>query len=329
MLGIPGRSYRGPLPPLTAAEKDLSKKLSDHVSMLAGEIGARSLTGAPDNLETAASYIEHTFQSYGCTVERQEFSADTLSFEKRQVTGASVKFPTVSYKTRNVIAEIKGTIAPEQIVIVGAHYDSVYDCPAANDNASGVAAMLEIMGAMRNLPPARTVRFVAFTNEEPPFFQTEQMGSYRYARRCRDHNERIVAMLCLETIGYYTDDPGTQSFPHPLFGLVFPTTGNFVSFVSNVQSHSMLKKCIGTFRKAVQFPSEGMALPEQIPGVNFSDQYYFWKFGYPAVMVTDTAFYRYPYYHQATDTPDKIDYEKFCRVVCGLAAVVNDLCSVS
>jgi len=327
MFWIPGHSYRGPLPQLTEAERDLAKRLSDHVWMLAGDIGARSLTSAPENLSKAAEYIEHVFRSHGYDPTRQEFCVETFSHHQHEITNDSIKFPTVEHATWNVIAEVASASTNSEIVIVGAHYDSVYDCSAANDNGSGVAAMLEISRMLGNATLNKTLRFVAFTNEEPPFFRTEQMGSYRYAQSCHDGNERIAAMICLETIGFYSDEPNSQKFPHPIFGVAFPKTGNFVSFVSNFQSSALLKQCVGSFRNAVKFPSEGIAVPQQIKGVDFSDQLNFWRLGYPAIMVTDTAFYRYPYYHEPEDTPDKLNYETLARVVSGLTAVIRDLCS--
>ncbi|MBX9670284.1 MAG: M28 family peptidase [Candidatus Obscuribacterales bacterium] len=326
MFLIPGRSYDGPLPPLTDAEIDLSKRLSDHVWLLAGAIGARSLTSAPESLERAGAYIEHIFRSSDYVPQRQEFSVETFSQAQRTVTSDSIRFPTVKHTAFNVIAEKSGASSSSGIVVVGAHYDSVYDCPAANDNGSGVAALLEIARLLRPLVPTKTLRFVAFTNEEPPFFRTEQMGSYQYAKSCNERKEKVAAMICLETIGFYTDAPNSQQYPHAVFDLTFPKTGNFISFVSNLQSASLLRQCVGTFRKSVKFPSEGIAIPEQIKGVDFSDQINFWRFGYSSIMVTDTAFYRYPHYHEAEDTPDKINYDNLARVVSGLASVVGELC---
>jgi Zn-dependent M28 family amino/carboxypeptidase len=327
MFLVPGHSHRGPLPELTEAERTLSKHLSDHVWMLAGEIGARSLTKAPENLKKAANYIEHSFRTYGYAPERQDYSIEIPDPKFLDGSNRTVNFPTVQHTPSNIIVEKTGTAEKPGIIIVGAHYDSVYDCPAANDNGSGVAAMLEIARALRHEAFSKTLRFVAFTNEEPPFAMTEQMGSYQYAARCRNAKENIAAMISLETLGYYTDTPNSQKFPHPSFGLMFPNTGNFTAFISNLQSVSLLRKCVGSFRKSVKFPSEGLAAPRQIRGVDFSDQYYFWDFGYPGLMVTDTAFLRYPHYHELEDTPDKLDYDKIARVVTGLTAVVRDLCA--
>jgi len=150
------------------------------------------------------------------------------------------------------------------------------------------------------------------------------MGSVRYARRSRERGENIVAMLSLETIGYYSDTPGSQHYPFPL-SLFYPSTGNFLAFVSNLKSRSLLHDAIATFRRHARFPSDGVAAPAAIPGVDWSDHGSFWAAGYPALMVNDTAPYRYPHYHRESDTPDKVDYERLARVVTGLAVVVRTL----
>ncbi|MBX9568476.1 MAG: M28 family peptidase [Candidatus Obscuribacterales bacterium] len=329
MFGFPGKSYKGPLPTLTESEQELSCKLSNHVWMLAGDIGARSLTSAPDNLEKAAQYIEHVLKSYGYVPKAQEFTAETFVHRKQEPSGDDLKFPyameKITHKTRNIIAELPGDEAHKDCIIVGAHYDSVFDCPAANDNGSGVAALLEISRLLQAAQLKRTVRFVAFTNEEPPFFRTEQMGSHKYAQLCHQNNDKVAAMISLETIGFYTDEPNSQQFPHSILRLLYPTTGNFVSFVSNLQSQSLLTKCISAFRQTTKFPSEGVALPAVVPGIDFSDHRPFWQLGYQAIMITDTAHLRYPHYHEAEDTPEKIDYDKFALVVAGLTRMIGAL----
>ena len=211
-----------------------------------------------------------------------------------------------------------------QIVVVGGHYDSVAGCPGANDNGTGVAATLALAQAFASRKLSRTLRFVAFVNEEPPYFQTEQMGSLVYARACRARGEKIVAMLSLETIGYYRDEPGSQQYPFPI-GFLYPKTGNFIAFVGNTASRRLVKKVTASFRRQVQFPAESGAFPSALPGIGWSDHWAFWQMGYPALMVTDTAPFRYPYYHTPHDTPDKVDYEPFTRTTAGLALVVEEL----
>jgi Zn-dependent M28 family amino/carboxypeptidase len=303
---MPGRSFTGPLPALTDSQRQLADALRAHVHVLSVEIGERNMTKFAQ-LTAAAEYIETTVRDAGLAVAIQEYEVN-----RRAV--------------RNVEVEIRGASKPDEIVIVGAHYDSVDDCPAANDNGTGVAATLELarrFGASTT-KPLRTVRFVLFVNEEPPYFQTEKMGSFVYARRCRQRSENIVGMISLETIGYYSDVKGSQQYPAP-FGIMYPDTGNFIAFVGHFSNRAFVRQVTGLFRAHAQFPSEGGALPSMIPGVGWSDHWSFSKVGYPALMVTDTAPFRYPHYHAPTDTIDKIDFERTARVVEGVERVVADL----
>jgi Zn-dependent M28 family amino/carboxypeptidase len=217
---------------------------------------------------------------------------------------------------------------PEEIVVVGAHYDSVLSCPGANDNASGVAAVLEIARLLAEEKLSRTVRLVAFVNEEPPFFRSDYMGSRVYATRSRQRGDQIVAMFAIETIGYYSDQAGSQCYPFPL-GFFYPHTGNFIAFVGNLSSRNLVQQAIASFRKHTAFPSEGAAVPVWIPGIDWSDHWSFWKEKYPALMITDTALFRYKYYHKPEDTPDKIDYDRMARVVAGIARVVAEIACYS
>lgn len=199
-------------------------------------------------------------------------------------------------------------------------------CPGANDNGTGVAAVLELARRFAAAPRAKTIRFVAFVNEEPPFFQTDVMGSLVYATAAKARGDRIDAMLSLETIGYYSDDKGSQTYPAPL-NLMFPDTGNFIGFVSNLGSVRLLRAAHRAFRARTPFPIQSAPAPESLPGIGWSDQWAFWRAGFPAIMVTDTAPYRYPWYHTPGDTPDKIDFEKLATVVDGLEHVVHALAS--
>jgi hypothetical protein len=301
---VPGRSFRGALEPPGEALLALASELRAHVETLAGSIGERNLF-LPHKLEAAAAYIRSEFAAMGYTPLEQEFSAQ----------GRAVC---------NLEAQLTGRSLPGEIVLFGAHYDSVAGAPGANDNASGVAALLALARRARGHSFARTVRFVAFVNEEPPFFTGDDMGSRVYARRSRQRGENITAMLSLETLGYFTDAPASQQYPAP-FGLLYPSTGNFVAFVSNFPSRPLLHRVVAAFRAAAAFPSEGAAAPESIPGIGWSDHSSFWKEGYAGVMVTDTALFRYPYYHTSSDTPDKLTYERAARVVSGLEAVLRSL----
>jgi hypothetical protein len=300
---MPGRSYRGPLPELTPEQSVLSAELRRAVEILAVEIGERNV-GTLSNLNATADFIEQSLAATDMPVARQQYEI-----------GMNPVY--------NIEATLTGAERPDEIVIVGAHYDTVYQCPGANDNGTGVAALLALARRLGSTPLARTVRFVAFVNEEPPFFRTASMGSVIYANRCRERNENIILMLSLETIGYYTDEPNTQTYPVPGVGLVYPNTGNFIGFGSNIKSADMLRKVVGLFREHAKFPSEGGAID-----IGWSDQWSFWKAGYPGVMITDTAPYRYPWYHDSDDTPDKLDFDRMARVVEGLAWVVRGVAAL-
>ncbi len=280
----------------------LMTRLQTHVDVLARQIGGRV---AGTGLDRAAVYIETELRAYGYTPQQQSFSAHGQTFV-------------------NIEAEIRGVTHPEKILVVGAHYDSADNLPGANDNASGVAATLELARHFAREKLARSIRWVFFTNEEPPYFQTAAMGSYVYARRCHERNEQISAMLSLETIGYYTDVPGSQTYPlsvHP----GYPDRGNFLGFVSDLKSASLLRAALKAYRAKASLPAEGLAAPAAVTGIGWSDHWSFWQFGYRALMLTDTAPFRYPYYHSAHDTPDKLDYPRFTQAVEGIAAVVSHL----
>jgi len=285
-------------------EPQLAERLRQHVVTLAGEIGERNVWRY-DELGAAAEYIEQELRGLDCELSRQDYEAESR---------------TVS----NVEAERPGASRPEEIVVVGAHYDTVPMCPGANDNASGVAAVIETARLLAGRRLSRTVRFVGFVNEEPPFFQTPGMGSRVYAARSRQRGERIAAMLSLETVGCYSNQPGSQRYPFP-FGLAYPNTGNFIGFVGNVGSTRLLRRALKSFRKHSEFPAEGVAAPGWMMGIGWSDQWSFWKEGYQALMVTDTALFRYDQYHTLEDTPDRLCYEPMARVVAGCANVVADL----
>jgi hypothetical protein len=309
---MPGRSHTGPLPASDAALDAAADRLRQHVMALAGEIGERHV-GRPAALAAAAEHIAQSWAAQGYRVERQGYTAFEVACE-------------------NLYVERRGASRPDEIIVVGAHYDSVPGSPGANDNASGVAVLLELSrafaaGESDGAPAAaRTLRFVAFVNEEAPFGLTPAMGSYRFARLCRERGENIVGMLSLETMGYYHDEPGSQLYPFPL-GWVYPSTGDFVAFVGNDASAAWVRAVVGAFRERARFPSQGGALPAVMRDAARSDQWSFWQHGYPGLMVTDTANFRYPYYHTARDTPDKLNYARLAHVAEGLRAALGALTS--
>ncbi len=305
MIAMPGTNYRGELPPADEALLSLADELRQDVARLAVDIGERNLWNRPNQLNQAADCIAAQFKAAGYDVRRQEY----------KVSGTSCY---------NLDVEILGSVRQEEIVIVGAHYDTLPGTPGANDNTSGVAATLALARRFAHRKTDRTLRFVAFTNEENPYAHTQAMGSRVYSGRCRERGENVVAMMSLETIGYYDDHPGSQKYPPPI-GLHYPSEGNFIGFVGNLASGDLVRQVVKTFRESEQFPSEGAALPESIARIGDSDHASFWHEGYPALMVTDTANFRYPFYHTPEDTIDKVNFDRLARVVRGLEKVVAGL----
>jgi len=308
MIRMPGTSFQGSLPPLTSEEQALEVELRSHVVALAQQIGERNLWHF-DGLQQSAAYIRENFQQSGYEVNQQPY----------EVMGKTCE---------NLEVEVLGSSRSDEILLIGAHYDSVKGSPGANDNGTGVAAVLALARIFKHVAPSRTVRFVAFANEEPPFFRSHDMGSRVYARGSRQKGEQIILMVSLETIGYYTEEAGTQGYPFPL-QLIYPSTGNFIAFVSNTTNGHWVRQAIGSFRHHTQFPSEGAALFGWLPGVGWSDHWAFWKEDFPAIMVTDTALFRDPYYHTGKDSPDHIRYDDLARVVSGLQQVILDLANPS
>ncbi|MFS8979719.1 M28 family peptidase [Cupriavidus necator] len=289
---------------LTAHHRDLAAALERHVKALAGDIGERNVF-RPPALHAAADYIVQEWARRGSAVRRQDYQARGVPCANIEVT-------------------LAGCVQPDEIIVIGAHYDTVRNSPGADDNASGVAAVLEIAGLLQSLSPQYTVRCVAFVNEEAPFFARGDMGSLRYARAARQHGDCIRVMLSLEMLGYYRDEPGTQRYP-PLLRYFYPERGNFIAFISNLRSLRHLRWIVDAFRTSSGFPVEAAALPWWVPGVSLSDHFSFWRQGYPAVMVTDTAYLRNPHYHTAHDVPATLDYHRMAAVTSGLAASIASL----
>lgn len=304
MTHMPLESFTGQLAPPSAEENETEERLSRHIQYLSETVGERNLTKA-GTLDASAHYLRTSLEESGYTVTEQSYSVQ-------------------NHRVFNLEAKLTGSEKDGGTVVVGAHYDSAQDSPGANDNASGVAAVLELARLFRGFTPRQTIRFVLFVNEEPPYFQTDQMGSQVYARQLRADHTPVTAMISLETIGYYSDVPGSQKYPD-LLGLLYPKRGNFIGFVGNSSSQDLLYRVVKRFRETTNFPSEGIAAPEQWPGVGWSDHWSFWQENYPAVMVTDTALFRYPYYHTPYDTRNRIDFSRMSRVVCGMRRVVATL----
>jgi hypothetical protein len=282
----------------------LEGRLLAHVEMLGRTIGERTLD-RPHALQAAAAYIQRIWGEQGFSVREEVY----------EVGGRPCA---------NLVAELRGSEYPERILLVGAHYDSPPGSPGANDNATGVAILLEMSRILRQEPLPRTVRFVAFVNEEPPYFLTEAMGSRVYARGARQRGERIEAMLALETLGYYSNLEGSQNYPAP-FGAFYPRTGDFVAVVGNLASRRLAVDFMTWFMAVTDFPIEGVATFEGVPGINWSDHSSFWTEGYPALMLTDTALFRYPEYHTAQDLPERVTRREFARAAHGIIQAVRRL----
>ncbi|PIS47104.1 MAG: aminopeptidase [Elusimicrobia bacterium CG08_land_8_20_14_0_20_51_18] len=296
-------SFKPPAPPQFSVET--AQRLKSHVTRLAVDIGPRDVFGNNrKRLELSKKYLVSELERYGYTPEFQEY-------------------PAGGAKAVNIIASKKGSVTPEEVIVVGAHYDSC-DNPGADDNASGTAGVLELARRFAGLKPARSVRFVLFANEEPPFFAKEGMGSYVYAAEAAKKGENIKTAVVLEMIGFYADGKFSQKYP-PLVGFFYPNRGNFIALVSNFASRVPALEAKKSFKKASGLPVEATILPAKVPGVDFSDHRSFWKFGWPAFMFTDTAFYRNSNYHKPTDLPETLDYGRMAACVEGIAAAVSDL----
>jgi Zn-dependent M28 family amino/carboxypeptidase len=286
----------------------LRDRLIRHVDMLAGVIGPRP-PERPAAIHAASGYIERELAGIGETVTREEYEA----------LGRSVW---------NLIVERKGTAKDDEIVVVGAHYDSLERTPGADDNASAVAMLIEVVRALAGRSFQRTLRFIALTCEEPPYFNLGLMGSQIHARGCRGRGESIYAMLALEMVGFYRDEVGSQSLPPGIpRGLkwLFPKRANFLAAVANPKSARLLWPFRRGFKRGSKMPLFTVALPESIHEIRRSDNSSFWDQGYPALMITDTSFLRNPNYHEASDTPDTLDYERMAEATRGVTEAVARL----
>jgi len=305
MLGLPGKSFAGPIPPPTPAEQDLAQRLKRHVTAIASR---------PHNvshyaeLQRAAAYIENQLRALGYAPHAQVFDTD----------GRSVR-------NIEVVLEPQGAGPKTESIVVGAHYDSAGIAPGANDNGTGVAAVLELARLLKDMTPkSKRLRLVLFVNEEPPYDRTPHMGSWRYAEMLKERGEPVAGMMSLETLGCFSDKPGSQKYPIP-FGLFFPSKANFLAFVAMPGSRDFLHEVVGPFRRHTELPTIGGTAPDQFDGIGWSDHWSFAQHGYPAIMITDTALFRYAHYHKATDTPEKVDYETLARITLGLEQTLRDL----
>ncbi|MEO0417160.1 MAG: M28 family peptidase, partial [Verrucomicrobiota bacterium] len=279
--------------------------LERYVRILTDDIGERHLE-RPEALSRAAIWIESTLKggNMGYQVEK-----DSYYVGKEEVV--------------NLVAELPGKRRRKEVVVIGVHYDTVPDCPGANSNATGVSVLLSLARAYAGQPQERTIRFVFFANGEAPFLGTKEMGSYVYAQRCRERKDNIVAMLSVESLGCFKDGPNTQSYPPVMQDKGFPSTGDFLAFIGSTESRYLADSARAVFMQSSDMPAISGGFPETAEAIESSDHQSFWGAGYPAIMVTDTAQYRYEHHNSPADTPDKIDLSKLFRATEGLESVVR------
>jgi Zn-dependent M28 family amino/carboxypeptidase len=280
--------------------EDLAVRLRMHVQRLAGEIGERNPVRYAA-LEAARAYIEQDLRHTGYEIRHDAY----------EVAGRTY---------RNVVAERPGS--GRTVVVIGAHYDTAPGTPGADDNASGVGVLLELARALSDFAPGPTLRWIAFTLEEPPYYWTSLMGSRVHARKCRNRAERILGMISLEMAGYYSDAPGSQWYPLPFMKRFYPDRGNFIALAGNLRSRRLVRRIARRMSGARAIPVEWAALP-MLPGAGLSDNWSFWQEGYPALMITDTAFLRNPHYHAASDLPETLDYSRMAAVAIALDRAIR------
>jgi hypothetical protein len=304
-LQVPGRSHSGPVPGLSAEEHQLAERLKAHIVAIASEPHS---TRYPAALERSAATIESAFRDMGYEPQSQVYDSDGMS-------------------VRNIWVEIAPTdgTATHDAIVVGGHYDSAGEAPGANDNGTGTAATLELARLLRDHKPKTTrIYLVAFVNEEAPFWGTADQGAARFADLLLQRGETVRGMLSLETLGWYDDDPGSQKYPTP-FSWIYPDVGNFVAFVGMPGSRGWLHDVLERFRRHAHVPTIGGIAASFIPGISWSDHAPFADRGIPALMLTDTAPFRYPHYHRASDTPDKVNVEMLARITLALQGTLLEL----
>ena len=291
--------------PMPAAHRDSSIKISvdrnilyQHVEKLTKNPIARSYDNLT-SLDSAAQYIKHCFENFGYTSGEQKFTITRSEY-------------------KNIVAFYGDPQLPR--LVVGAHYDVCDHLPGADDNASGVAALLEVARLLQTLKPKLPycIELVAYSLEEPPYFRTTGMGSYIHAQSLFQNKIDVIAMVSLEMLGYYSDQPKSQSFPLPGLGLLYPDKGNFVAVVGKMGQGKMVRHFKKTMRRASDIGVESINAPGFVTGVDFSDHLNYWHFGFDALMITDTSFFRNKNYHQPTDTIDTLNFDKMAEAVKGI-----------
>lgn len=302
---FPAQPHDGKVSPATTEESEIAGRLAEHIRAIASK--PRNLAHYPA-LEAAASYIELQLVTMGYAPAVQDFVVDDRPVRNIEVV---------------VAPAVDDAQAPT--LVIGAHYDSADESPGANDNGTGVAALIEMSRLLRGASrPRCRLRLVFFVNEEQPYGKTENMGSLRHARALAQSGERVLGMIALETLGYFSNEPNSQRFPPP-FGLIYPRTGNFVAFVGLLRARRLVHGCVRLFRSVTDFPAIGGIAPSTISGIDLSDHWAYDKCGFPALMVTDTAPYRNPHYHSEFDLPETVNYTALARITTGLTRMAAQI----
>jgi len=284
---------------LKAELGEIKKGMESDIGYLQN-LGPRNSENEPNykQLRQCEEWIKQGWESQGYVVKKHTFSIKGKEYSNLEI-------------------EIKGRTVPSEIIIISAQYDTLPDSPGANNNGSGMAILFQLSHLLRKHTPDRTLRLLNFVNEEDPFFGTEMMGSFQYAKRCRQRGEEIRVMLSLDALGIYKDEPGSQRLPFP-FSIFYPDRGNFLAFIGNLRSRKYIKEATKGFKKGSSFPIEAGVVPEWIEAADWSDHRSFWKFGYPGIMVTDTGGFRSIYHTTKEDTLEKLDFEAMSRIVIGM-----------
>lgn len=263
-------------------------------------------------LNATAEYIYNEFLKYSESVEYQKYIAGDDTNTLREY--------------RNVIANFKGRDGcNDELYIIGAHYDTFAGRVGANDNTSAVVGLLELARVLKEHPPKCNLQIVAYSLEEPPFFRTKKMGSFIHAKSLKDSYKKVKLAIILDMIGFYNDKENSQNYPFPFMKWIYPSKANFISIVSDLSIENImhLRDAKSIFKQTSDLPVYSMTAPSFIPGIDFSDHQNYWKLGYPAIFVTDTAFYRSNNYHTIDDTPDTLDYDRMAKVVEGVFCIVQ------
>lgn len=280
------------------------------------------LIGIKKSMQSDIEYLQNLGprNSENGTSYKQLRQCEEWVKQRWESQGYVVKKHTFSIKRKeysNLEIEIRGRKLPSEIIIISAQYDTLPDSPGANNNGSGMAILFQLSQLLRKHTPDRTLRLLNFVNEEDPFFGTEMMGSYQYAKRSHQLREDIKVMLSMDALGIYKDEPGSQRLPFP-FSMFYPNRGNFLAFIGDFSSRKYMIETTRGFKKGSSFPIEAGVVPKWAKGAAWSDHSSFWKFGYPGIMVTDTGGFRSPSHTTKEDTMEKLNFEAMSRIVVGM-----------